>query len=264
MARTSVAPLECAIGGDRPLVRWTVGDVRPAGFATLAESVRCWTASYGDRCDRLICYNTLSPAQVAAHLDPLGVPLYRQAGDELPAMPRPPVANWRRSTYPKGPAGAWKLCPPRARPQAHEIVMDNDCLVTRPLPQVDAFLAARDRVLCTEDIHPHRDHRGYGRLARLAAGPAWNSGLYGLYPGFDLGAALPLGALGGRWGRYFDEQGLVGIALQREAKVIIPRRQVGYVLGEGLDRPVLHFVGVNHVARHPYWARYRAARGQNT
>jgi hypothetical protein len=244
---------------EKPLVRWTIGPVAPLGYDCLDESIRCWRLAYGDLCDLVICHN--GPVDFG-RLAATGVSLHAQRGDELPGMSRPPNCA-AGGKYRWATMGAWKLYPPRLRPGAHEIFLDNDVVVRRRIPEIDAFLAQRDFLLGL----PGTDREkwacwGYGRLAKLGRAPVRNSGLFGLHPWFDLAAALPTHLLGHTWKEYLDEQGLIGIALQDRSLILIDRGKVGFTIKDGINRSVIHFLSLNQQKEwHPYWSWYKSVHG---
>lgn len=248
----------------RPLVRWTIGPVSPEGRECLAESVRRWRCAYGGRLDMVVCHNGVAdPCAIPAWLADLGVPLYAQRGDELAGMPRPPHPA-SGAAYRSATCVAWKLYPPRLRPDAHEIFLDSDCVVTRPLRVIEEFLDARDVVLTSPPVPfgVPGSFACYGRLAHLGHGEALGSHLFGLCPGFDLGARLPFAAIEHRWDNYLDEQGLVGVALQDGRRASIPRREISHDRRDGVGRAVMHFAGLNYLlpGKRAYWRAYLAAR----
>lgn len=260
---TRATDLMRAFPGTRPLARWTIGPVKPCGMESLRESVASWRWFYGDAFDLVVCHNNLDRHQRAV-VESLDVDAYEQSGDELShRVPSPPL----------GPA--WKLYPPRFRPCAHEVLIDNDVVIAAPLPQVDAFLARDDATVTTTT----RDgYKCYGRFNERFDSPlSVNTGIFGVPPWFDLESAMPWWWLGGGWSDYLDEQALVAAALMGSPHIAIPRSDISYSRKDGVGRPVFHFIGINrydvytpgfgdgtspHSEPVRFWHDYLASRGR--
>src|SRR5688572_12825908 len=102
----------------KPLARWTVGKVTNTGMEILRESVRVFGRIYPEF-DRVVCYNNVErPAGFDG--------LYEQMATDLPYPLLGPDADPGEGG---SPASGWKLCPPRLRPEAHELWLDNDIVV---------------------------------------------------------------------------------------------------------------------------------------
>lgn len=233
----------------KPLVRWTVGAVHPAGFELLRESVEGWLRLYGDAFDAVICHNSLAPAQLLQ---------VRACG--LPLLDQTPLAG----LVPARPSGcAWKLVPPRLRPESHEVFIDNDLVLHDRVPAVDQFLAGYEAVV----TEAHRAHFG-AYAGVLGCDRAVNTGLFGLPPGFDLSAKVwQLARLYPRlaWDGHDDDQGVVMAAVRSLTVGIIPLADV-WVCNPTLDfapygvgRRGTHFAGAN-AGNVRYWERYKGAR----
>lgn len=188
----------------KPLARWIIGNVHPVGFDILEEAVKRFRGVYQQRFDLLISYNSLSDEQIG-RVNELGVPTAQQGSF---GVPKP------------GKLPAWKLYPPRLRPAAHELIMDNDLIVCQPCPQIEEFLAESDRFISTVAIH-----RAYGAFDSLVPEIKLNSGLVGLPPNYDYESDLlrictQTGFSG--WETHFDEQGLVAACLATKKLSLIP------------------------------------------
>lgn len=229
----------------KPLARWTIGPVRPDGFDCLCRSVESFLALYD--VEPVICFNCPRenlPDRVASfrlvdqreHLDSVAVP-------------------------PKGVS--WKLYPPRLAPDRHELLIDNDLIVERRVPEIDKFLQGNCTLLLAEAS------RTYGRFEKhVPPGYMINSGLFGMPPGFDLGAFVNFHCGGGweenakgehRASQTFDEQGLVAFALLSYPRfVIIPDTCITNCEHHLVDGSGRHFIGLNRRSFHSPYRLYRS------
>jgi hypothetical protein len=231
------------------LLRWTIGPVSERGLTMLSISIRSFRRLYGDTFDLCIQHNGLDNAQLLK-VKRNNVPLFKQ---------------FHSQDVEYAPEGCkWKLYPPRMRQDSHEIVMDNDLIIHKRLPQIDAFLAADNTCIITEAIK-----RCYGRYDPLIPeGICYNVGLYGMPPGYDLSRHVrdvQKGEAPRRWQTYFDDQGLVTACFQRHSGpvTVIPRSMVSISLHEEVmpeGTHGVHFVGGNGVQRHLGWDRYNKFR----
>lgn len=221
--------------GERPLVRWTVGNTNALGMRCLKRAIRAWRHLYGQRFDMMVCHNNMTPGQMA-ELRKLDVELVNQHAfaNRLPLRP------------PAGRNPCWKLYPPRLRPGSHEIVIDNDVLLHRPLPAVEELLS-NNQLFVTEAVL-----RSYGQFDPVVPnGLNVNTGMYGLPPGFDLEGkvteVLKRGIIQ-QWKGHLDEQGLLALVFATErAKIVrladisVLHPSVPYAMG----KCGVHFVGLN-------------------
>lgn len=221
----------------RPLVRWTVGDCNEDGLAVLAESLWRARLAFGADFDYLVCSNAQQfRSQVIELASAYDIEVIEPSWGDYPLPPH---------TCPPGPRGRlgsfWKMCPPRVRLDAHEIILDNDVIIRR-LPQaIDAFLSGNRPLMATEPCLP------YSKYYRFAPpDPSLNSGVIGLPPGLDFGAELlrtwracdamaPLLSP--------DEQGLIGVTLGRLDVIRLSHEEVRPLLRGGvLVNPVYEIV----------------------
>jgi hypothetical protein len=111
---------------------------------------------------------------------------------------------------------AWKLYPPRLRPNAHEIFIDNDLIIDKLPVEIEIFLQSNNYFIYTEGLHVNTK----GRF-NWPIGKTFNSGLFGIPPNFDFKEQIEnklKDQLG--WTDYFDEQGLVGEILLNQNNVL--------------------------------------------
>lgn len=253
----------------KPLIRWTFGMVKAPGEEVLQIASKRFKVLYPEF-DYVICYNNLrtdarnywkgisrSPDQLT-RLKKMGVDLYEQKSDDLdyPLMPVEFPSGWKGSM----PGWGWKLCPPRLRPEAHELWVDNDILIRERLPEIDEWLAS-DKPMIAEGHHSNDKY--YGDFASLVPkGSMYSAGFFGLPPHFDFGSKIaercqqvlkgePLG--------YYDEQGLVASIITSEDHII--SRSVK-IIKRAATRPypkAMHFIAANRFHTNNDWDDFRCS-----
>lgn len=225
----------------KPLVRWTIGPVQPAGFECLRMSIQSFRDLYDIDC--VVCHNGIDP-QCISDLD---VTLIDQqsricSGDIKPV------------------GVAWKLYPIRLDMNRHELFIDNDLIVANKIDQLDQFLTS-DMTLLLQG-----ESRNYGKYERhVPPGYHINSGLFGLPPGFDLNKYLKF--YNNEWeincthsSKTWDEQGFVAASLLSHNKfAVIPNNVVTNCEMQLVPGRGFHFVGLNRSRFHRPFAEYRSA-----
>lgn len=190
-------------------VRWTVGDVNLDGFEALRLSL--WGASrvFGPEATYLVCVNTI-PVGVARErvgYVPPGI-RWLASNAEVPAFLRPHLNEGMSE------GTAWKFSPVRAFPDMYELALDNDCILWEMPPGVRRWLEEEhpNRCLIAADVW-----QCLGQFVDLCGPEPRNSGIRGLPPGFDYGAALQevLTVKPVLLASEVDEQGLQVAALYR-------------------------------------------------
>lgn len=236
----------------RPLgIRWTVGDVSPLGFEALCLSIRGARRAFPGA-DLAVVVNTIAPQEARARTG-----MVPENVAWLPASDPPAVLNAHLDAE-MAEGVAWKLAPLRLFPDRHELSLDNDCILWDVPEAVAAWLAEEPpRCLIAADVE-----LAFGAFADLTRPEPRNTGIRGLPPGFDLGAALaevlrrrpvPLRS-------ELDEQGLQVIALDlgRPAHVVsngdVTICSPFWPKEPRLGRVGAHFVGLN--ARNLPWEYY--------
>lgn len=218
----------------KPLVRWTIGPVKPAGYEALRISITKFVSLYD--VEIAICYNGHPPI----HRD--DILLVKQESEKAKGV-------------------AWKLYPPRLDISRHELFIDNDLILHERIDQIDDFFAS-DSTLLLEGLF-----RNYGRLDKdVPQGYRINSGLFGIPPGFDLKVWLDF--YGENWEANanpasftFDEQGLIAASLLRYKRFnVIPNDVITDCGTHFLESKGMHFVGLNRQERHKPWNDYLARK----
>jgi hypothetical protein len=225
-------------------VRWTIGDVNLRGFQALHLSVWGAWRLFGNGARYRIYVNSVGLARAAALTGPL------PAAVEWSPAAVPDLPDWLAGRLDGGLAEgvAWKFAPMRAFPDDHELAVDNDVILWRRPPALDAWLGGATPFLLAADVR-----RCFGVFDDLCPGHGVNSGIRGLPPAFDLAAGLRalLALRPVRLEREVDEQGL-------QVAALLHAGPVGYV---GLDEVTIcspfpphtpylgrsgaHFVGLN-------------------
>lgn len=189
----------------KPLLRWTIGNADPKGFLCLKESIKMVRRIYPDVFDLMICHNNLSSEQLE-FLASFDIELFTQNAYDFPLYIDP-------KCHP-----AWKIYPPRVRQDSHEIIIDNDVVLLKQIPQIDEFLASSDKHLLT---YPIFRRLGYYDLVVPQDFQA-NSGIIGFPPGYDFAEDIKkYSCYITEWSSHFDEQGLVTYCLCRYDPLMI-------------------------------------------
>lgn len=255
----------------KPLFRWTCGSCLQQGLDILVESINRTTESLGiDNFDWAICHNGLSGNEVEFLKEKIGnrpIHLMAQNWATCPVndncqTPRRKDGSFEWNGNRCG-GTMWKVCPARLRPEAHELVVDNDIVVLNKFPQIDEWLSCPDKALILEE-----PIRFYGRYDHLFPenGPFLNSGFMGFPPDYDYGAAILE-----NWknnGEFMnlsqsDEQGLLTYTLNQIPSVRIHADQMVEVLHRDFETKLtgkefgIHFTQANRIPNHHQWKRYR-------
>lgn len=211
---------------EKPLVRWVVGPSSQEGLSCLRQSISLFRSLYGDRFDYALCYNNRDPSG----LD-FGIPLVNQH-DHINSLP----------LMPQGPS--WKLFPGRLRPEAHEIILDNDLLLYRKPDALKLFLNS-DRIFLAS-VAAKRNYGQFDDLVWPSDQPL-NSGIIGMPPGYKFTQDM-LNTLDQRpidhW-THFCEQGLVATLFLRKTCLLIDIPVCVPWNPFTLGHDGMHFVGLN-------------------
>lgn len=235
-------------------VRWTIGDVSPAGFEALRLSIHGACRLLGPEARYDVCANTIPPEEARRRTGPVPPEIrWREVEPDLPAPLRPFLdAGMSEGT-------AWKLLPLRLHPDAFELALDNDVILWRLPEAVERWLAepeARHRVIAS-DVAP-----AHGAFAALCGPEPRNSGIRGLPPGFDYAAAVAavLAENPVELRSELDEQGLQVAAVSRPGPPLaVTTEEVSICSPFFPHQPErgrcgAHFVGLN--ARDIPWTYY--------
>lgn len=265
----------------KPLFRWTVGNCIRQGLEILEESVFRALKMYGeDRFDWMICHNGLSQESrdyLEFIVQNRPIQLVEQTWDDcpIPDVCWSPIRSDGSIEVDGKKCGGtmWKVCPARMRLDVHEIIMDNDIVMLKPLPQIEEFLDSDKTLILEEPI------RFYGKKdasdgspsspydAMFPLGENLNSGLMGCPPGYNFAdEILTLWDEAGRWKQHSqaDEQGLLMATLRNHPNVRIKSNFVREILAKNPNKYritgeeyALHFVQANRSNNHQLWMQYR-------
>jgi hypothetical protein len=254
----------------KPLFRWIIGNCLPQGIDVLAESIRVTTRTLGENSwDWAVCYNGLSKDEVDLIRAAIGMrPIELVAQNWVDCPVEDHVQSPRRSdgsfewNGTKCGGTLWKVCPPRMRLDAHEIIMDNDVVLLRKFPQIDEWLQSNKTLILEEKI------RFYGRYDHLFAEdePNLNSGFMGLPPGYDFGFHIKNtwqehGSLMGL--SQADEQALLTFTLSQYPNIRVSQNQMIEILAREHKIKItgeesgIHFTQVNRIPKHRAWIQYQ-------
>ena len=233
-------------GAARPLcIRWTIGDVSPAGFESLRLSVHGARRLFGPSASYVVCVNTIGVSEARRRAGPMPDWLgWRAADDSVPDWLRPHLEDGMSE------GTGWKLVPPRLCPGVHELALDNDLVLWEVPKALGAWLAdpsGESRIIAA-DVAP-----GHGQFAELCGLAPRNSGIRGIPARFDYEAALArvLEEKPVRLTSELDEQGLQVAAISRDAEPLtVSTREVSICSPFPPHQPELgscgaHFVGLN-------------------
>jgi hypothetical protein len=214
---------------NKPLVRWTIGNVDVGGWESLKKSIKILPRSYPEF-DLVLCHNNLTSDQIN-NLTDMGIKTYKQT-----------------QNYLKVGSSGWKLIPPRLRIESHELWLDNDVIIQKRLPSIDKWLESKTGIIS------HGLYGLYGKYKKfIKEGLNLNAGVFGLPAYFDFEQkinelynlvleSLPLNMP-------FDEQGLVSTIISNIPGFIkIPKEEI-IICERGSEVKLavagMHFVGIN-------------------
>ena len=232
-------------------IRWTIGDVSPAGYEALRLSVIGARRLFGRGPIYAICVNTVSVAEVRERsgLNPGWIrwcPVTRR----LPGFLAPHLGDGMSE------GTGWKLIPPRLVPGADELALDNDVILWDLPEGIRRWLAdgRRARILAADVVE------GHGKFAPHCGPQPRNSGIRAIPADFDYEAAMAemLTEAAVTLDSELDEQGLQIAALSRGTDPLVVTTDEVSICSPfpphyyGLGACGAHFVGLN--AREVPWS----------
>jgi len=225
----------------KPIVRWTIGDkCSPLGLVILREAVSSFVSIYKQIFDYYIQYNfdcfdqKHKEEKLKDALKDLDVNFKKQIWSEIPVgVNKPENKIFSRVDNLKDSGSIWKICPPRINIKTHEIIMDNDIVIYKKIPEIDQFLNSHDKLLVLED--PIKYYGVYYK--NHDDSKVLNSGLFGLYPDYDFSENLKY-----FWNEngsfkklsYSDEQGFICGVLRRSNNIVISKNTIVEMHCKGL------------------------------
>lgn len=221
----------------KPIVRWTIGIDNPDSYFALNLSIHNFYKIYSDKFDYYVCYNNCDPEFITKEIK---VNLINQ-NDHIDSLPCMPFAT------------SWKLYPPSINEKTHEIFLDNDLVLYRPIKMIDAFLSSHDMTLLTEGFN-----RRFGKFDnRIRPGLKFNSGLIGIPPLYNFKQKIIDTLNNDIWEDWFDEQGCVSLILSHDKNFKCISIKDIHVCFEELcfGYSGIHFVGLNGNCNY-FWQRF--------
>lgn len=246
----------------KPLVRWTIGSASDTGIEILSMAVPLFAKIYPEF-KRIICFNNIKLSKIK-HLNKYSE-LFEQKENDSIFKIIPENLEDDSKSYGCG----WKLCPPRIRPESHELFIDNDLIITKRIKELDNWLLTTDETIITEG-HPRS--RMFGVFDEcIPSGIHACAGFFGIPPNFDFSEKIKMyitkknTEIGG-----WDEQGLTTAIITNEKHKIIPLSKI-HISEDWVPNPLapllatketdfcgFHFVGANKKPWHRGWALYKA------
>jgi hypothetical protein len=179
----------------KPILRWTIGQVSTEGMECLKISVHNIVKLYKDQFQLFICYNNIEKNELNwTKKYPIELLCQHDYVSDLKIKP-----------IPQNPC--WKLYPARIDLDLHEMFIDNDLLIYEKIPTIDNFLKSNNLLFMTQAIK-----RSYGAFDSLIKSPInLNTGFFGVYPKFDLKNEInkTIEKNNLQWKNHLDEQGLL-------------------------------------------------------
>jgi hypothetical protein len=228
---------------EKPVVRWVIGPCHKSGFDVLNLSITKFIRLYKDRFKYVICHNQISSDKLTL----LPLHLVDEVFDQRlysKSLNIPPPDN-------EFSGSAWKLYPPRLYQNCHELLIDNDLVIYRKVPEIEDFLNSKDLCIITEAFR--RNYQGkFENFVKLNF--KVNSGFVGLPPNFNYALKIQeiLKASNYdhllKWETHFEEQSIVASILQKEQTKIIPLTTIqvnGPESGNKIGLCGTHFTGTN-------------------
>lgn len=225
-------------------IRWTIGDVSPAGFEALGLSILGARKLFGADALYAIGVNTIPIEEAQRRAGAL--PEWLQ-WIEIRFEPAEFLAPSLDAGMAEGTG--WKLIPPRLFPGMDELALDNDVILWCMPDALGCWLEGgrRDCVIA-EDVA-----EGHGRFAELCGPSPRNSGIRAIPAGFDFVGALRavLAEHPGPLTSELDEQGLQVAALSRGADPLVVTSEEVSICSPfpphqpGLGNCGAHLVGLN-------------------
>jgi hypothetical protein len=223
---------ELPVTKPKTLIRITLGKTSVSGYEITFYCIKSLIKNYGyNDFDYCICHNNISERklfELKNKFSTIDSPLkyYKQKNCELPIDVRFPKGTDATISHCISAGSLWKLCPARLRPNAHEIIIDNDIIFLKQIPEINQFLKS-NLPLTLEDPSIHMG--AYELINDFDDGFTLNSGIIGLPPNFKFekklcslwNACRPLKNVNGG-----DEQGLITSVLKKGEHILITRNNV--------------------------------------
>jgi hypothetical protein len=196
-------------------IRWTIGNVSPAGFEAFRLSTHGAIGLFGASAQYRVYVNTISVSEAKRRAGRTSAALeWCQTENSIPRILRPFLSKDMAEGV------AWKLMPLRAFPDRFELSLDNDVILWDIPSAVNNWLGSyrSDASLIAADVSA-----AHGRFSALCGPSPRNSGIRGLGPKLDFEAAIArvLQINPVRLESELDEQGLQIAALGLQGRQFV-------------------------------------------
>jgi hypothetical protein len=226
-----------------------------AGEEVLHAAIKRFKIVYPEF-DCVVCCNNLLKGQLT-RLKELGVDIHEQREEDwdYPIVAADAERGWKGWS----PGTGWKFCPPRLRPEGHELWVDNDVIIRERLPKIDEWLESDDTCIISTD---HRyDKEYYGAFGdKIPEGVALSSGLFGFPPHYDLGSEITEKChevLQGKPFGYSDDQGLAAWIIHNNKHIVTDNVLVVKQTPKKPFPKAIHFTTANRSDENDFWDTYR-------
>lgn len=216
----------------KPLIRITLGRTSKDGYEITYYNFKSLVKCYGtNKFDYYLCHNNINEKRlnlIEKRFQNVKSPIrfYKQNNSNLP-LPIKFSKNIDATVHHNVSAGSfWKVCPPRLRPESHEIILDNDIVFLKALPEIEEFLNS-NIPMTLEDSSIHMGF--YEHTRDFTKEITLNSGVIGLPPKYNFEKKIlnlwqlikPNKVINGG-----DEQGLLTSILSKGNHILIPRSHI--------------------------------------
>ncbi|CCE06132.1 conserved hypothetical protein [Bradyrhizobium sp. STM 3843] len=226
-------------------IRWTIGDVNPAGFDALRLSIHGAMRLFGSEAAYRIYVNTIPVDEARRRVGAIADAVqWLPVDSDIPPLLRTYLGDGMAEGV------AWKLLPLRAFPDQFELSLDNDVILWRIPPAMTQWLRSGDAAasLIAADVAA-----AFGQFTDLCAPVARNSGIRGLGPAtaFERGLERVLRIKPVALRSELDEQGLqIAVLDHLGSPLLVETSEVTicspfYPHDPELGRSGAHFVGLN-------------------
>lgn len=228
------------------IFKWTVGRASKLGLECLEESVSYIKSFYNDA--KIILYYNYDILK----------DINRSIFDEI--IDQREINNILFPYY-SGPK--WKLLPARHDINSWEISIDNDLIIHRPINKIEEFFKSNNKLLICEDIK-----RSYteGLDNKIPDYIKYNTGLFGMYPGFDLNVHLEemKKKYLNYWNDFYSEQSYLSIIFHKYDPIVISNKEISVSRGGHKNDLAsgshgAHFTGLNK-KHFSYYLDYKLGR----
>jgi len=262
----------------KPIVRWTFGGcLQEQAYEILHTSIRNFTQIYKNRFSYYLMYNNCDEHRIKKIANKFKITPLKQSWDDCPIPHNYATVTAGKSGKFFG-GSMWKWCPARLNCHLHEILIDNDVVLMKPLRQIDEFLESNSTMITADPV------KFFGRYKHLFKDDEkYNAGFLGIPPYFDFYTLVrEIWKQNGSFDNLTqaDEQGITAATLKQcPQMIVIPGDTIIEIHSHGipinsiwneasetnkieflstnytLDHFAYHFVGANR-NNHEHWEKF--------